>query len=34
MTTKNKKICKFLIQTLINVLSAVLTALGVTGCMR
>lgn len=33
-TTKNKECWKFAIQTVINILAAVLTALGATSCMR
>jgi hypothetical protein len=31
---KKKEIAKFIIQTVINLLAAVLTALGATSCMR
>ena len=34
MTTKNKKLWKFAIQTVINILTAILTALGATSCMK
>ena len=34
MTTKNKKFWKFAIQTVINILTAILTALGATSCVR
>lgn len=32
MTAKNKKICKIAIQTIINILAAIVTALGATSC--
>ena len=34
MSTKNQQLWKFAIQTVINILAAVLTALGATSCMR
>ena len=34
MSTSNKQLWKFAIQTVINILAAVLTALGATSCMR
>lgn len=34
MTTKNKKLWKFAIQTVINILTAILTALGATSCIK
>lgn len=34
MNTKNKELWKFAIQTVINILAAILTALGATSCMR
>ena len=34
MTTKNRDFWRFAIQTVINVLAAVLTALGATSCVR
>ena len=33
MTTNNKELWKFIIQTAINILAAIATALGVTSCM-
>ena len=33
LNTKNKELWKFAIQTVINILAAVLTALGATSCM-
>ena len=34
MTTKNREFWRFTIQTVINILAAVLTALGATSCVR
>lgn len=34
METKNKAFWKFAIQTVINILTAILTALGATSCMK
>ena len=34
MSTKNKQVWKFAIQTVINILAAILTALGATSCMK
>ena len=34
MQTKNREIWKFAIQTVINILAAILTALGATSCVR
>ena len=34
MTTKNKELWRFAIQTVINILTAILTALGATSCVR
>lgn len=34
MSMKNKELWKFAIQTVINILAAMLTALGTTSCMR
>lgn len=34
MTMKNKEVWKFAIQTVINILAAILTAMGTTSCVR
>ncbi|MCH5174170.1 MAG: smalltalk protein [Bacteroidales bacterium] len=34
MEVKNRELWKFAIQTVINILAAILTALGATGCVR
>ena len=34
MNTKNKELWKFAVQTVINILAAILTALGATSCVR